>query len=690
MADRLNVTELDFDSIKSNLKTFLKQQSEFSDYDFEGAGLSVLLDILAYNTHYNAYYMNMLANEAFLDSALLRNSVVSHAKRYGYTPRSFTAPVAKINFTVNSLSATPGSLTLPKGYIFLSNLIDNKSYNFITLEDTTVTKTGNNFVFSNISIYEGTLVNYNFTQNDSTNPKQLFVIPDSNVDTSTLKVTVRQSSSNLTSTVYNLNTDVLTVDAESEVYYLQEGQNGKFEIYFGDNILGKKVPDGGIVTLNYLVTSGGASNKANNFIATVPVNSYSNFIVSSVSAASGGSEKETVDQIKFAAPLQFTSQNRAVTKNDYIKLIQQKYPQFEAVNVWGGEENDPPIYGKVFIAAKPRLGFEVTDAQKEFVKEQIIKPISVLTVTPEIVDVDYNYIKLISKVYYDPTKTISNVNNLKTSVQTKIENFCQDNLNTFNSIFKSSLLKTEIDNLDSSIISNELDLFVTKKFKPDLINSNSYILDYGVTLDKGTTLDNLYSNPEFTMLDEEGIQRQCFFEEVPSSFTGVESITVTNPGIEFSSTPTIEIIGDGEGATAFATIVNSKLSKITVTNPGVGYTTAIVRITGGGGRLAAASAVLEGRFGQLRIVYYKPDEVTNENTKVILNYGKNNGVTGTIDYNLGKIYINNFNPLAVANAFGEISVNIRPKTSVISSVRNKMLAFDIEDPTSVVVEMYKI
>lgn len=690
MADRLNVTELDFDSIKSNLKTFLKQQSEFSDYDFEGAGLSVLLDILAYNTHYNAYYMNMLANEAFLDSALLRNSVVSHAKRYGYTPRSFTAPVAKINFTVNSLSATPGSLTLPKGYIFLSNLIDNKSYNFITLEDTTVTKTGNNFVFSNISIYEGTLVNYNFTQNDNTNPKQLFVIPDSNVDTSTLKVTVRQSSSNLTSTVYNLNTDVLTVDAESEVYYLQEGQNGKFEIYFGDNILGKKVPDGGIVTLNYLVTSGGASNKANNFIATVPVNSYSNFIVSSVSAASGGSEKETVDQIKFAAPLQFTSQNRAVTKNDYIKLIQQKYPQFEAVNVWGGEENDPPIYGKVFIAAKPRLGFEVTDAQKEFVKEQIIKPISVLTVTPEIVDVDYNYIKLISKVYYDPTKTISNVNNLKTSVQTKIENFCQDNLNTFNSIFKSSLLKTEIDNLDSSIISNELDLFVTKKFKPDLINSNSYILDYGVTLDKGTTLDNLYSNPEFTMLDEEGIQRQCFFEEVPSSFTGVESITVTNPGIEFSSTPTIEIIGDGEGATAFATIVNSKLSKITVTNPGVGYTTAIVRITGGGGRLAAASAVLEGRFGQLRIVYYKPDEVTNENTKVILNYGKNNGVTGTIDYILGKIYINNFNPLAVANAFGEISVNIRPKTSVISSVRNKMLAFDIEDPTSVVVEMYKI
>jgi len=690
MADRLNVTDLDFDTIKTNLKTFLKQQSEFSDYDFEGAGLSVLLDILAYNTHYNAYYMNMLANESFLDSALLRNSVVSHAKKYGYTPRSTKAPLAKINFTVNSLSSTPGSLTLPKGYIFLSNLIDSKSYNYITLEDTTVSKTGNNFVFNSVSIYEGTLVNYSYTHSQATNPKQIFLIPDENIDTTTLKVTVRQSLANLNSVVYNLNTDALTIDPTSTVYYLQEGQNGKYEIYFGDNILGKKIPDGGVVTLNYLTTNGSASNKANNFIATNTIGGFNNFTVSSVLAAAGGSEKESVDEIKFAAPLQFTSQNRAVTKNDYIKLIQQKYPQFEAVTVWGGEENDPPVYGKVFIAAKPRLGFEITEAQKEFVKEEIIKPISILTVTPEIIDVDYNYLKIISKVYYDPTKTISNLNNLKTSVETQITNFCEDNLNTFNSIFKSSLLKTEIDNLDKSIISNEIDLFLTKKFRPDLTNTNSYILDFGVALDKGTTVDNLYSNPEFTMLDEDGISRQCFFEEVPSSFTGVESITVTNPGINFSTTPTIEIVGDGQGATASATIVNGKLSKIIVTNPGVGYTTATVRITGGGGTLAAASAVLEGRFGQLRIIYYKPDEVTNENTKVILNSGKNNGVMGSIDYVLGKIYINEFNPLAVANAFGEISVNIRPKITVISSIQNKMLAFDVEDPTSVVVEVYKI
>ena len=690
MADRLNVTELDFDTLKTNLKNFLKQQNEFSDYDFEGAGLNVLLDILAYNTHYNAYYLNMLANESFLDSAVLRNSVVSHAKRYGYTPRSSTAPLAKINFTINSLSSTPGSLTLPAGYVFLSNLIDTESYNFITLEDTTVAKTGNNFVFSNLSIYEGKLNSFSFNHIEASNPNQIFVIPDLNIDASTLKVSIQQSSSNLISTVYNLNTDILNVNSDSEIYYLQEGQNGKYEIYFGDNVLGKKLPDGAVVTLRYLVTNGDIANKANNFIASSTIGGFSNFTVSSISAASGGSQRETIDQIKFAAPLQFTSQNRAVTKNDYIKLIQQKYPQFDAVNVWGGEENDPPIYGKVFISAKPKEGFEVTDAQKEYLKEEIIKPISILTVTPEVVDVDYNFLKITAKIYYDPTKTITNTNNLKTSIQNKITTFCNENLNSFNALFKSSLLSAEIDKLDSSIVSNDLTLFVSKRFRPDLINSNSYILDYGFRLEKGTTSDNLYSNPEFTMLDEEGVFRQCFLEEVPSSYTGVESITVINPGINYLSTPTIEIIGDGTGATAIATVVNSKISSITVTNPGVGYTTASVRIVGGEGQFASAEAVLEGRYGQLRIFYYKPDEITNENTKVILNYAKNNGVMGTIDYELGKIYINNFNPTNVSNDFDELSVNIRPKVSVISSNKNKMLAFDSQDPTSIVIELYKI
>ena len=684
MANRLNVTELDFDTIKTNLKNFLRNQSEFTDYDFEGSGLNVLLDVLAYNTHYNAYYLNMIANESFLDSSLLRNSVVSHAKRYGYTPRSASASKAVVNFTVNSGSSTPGSLILPAGYVFLSNLIDNKVYNFVTLNDVSVTKTANNFVFNNLNVYEGSLNFFSFTHSQSSNPKQIFAIPDSNIDTSTLRVSVQQSSSNTETIVYNLATDSINLTGDSEAYFLQEGLNQQYEIYFGDDIIGKKIPDGGIVNVTYLSTSGSIANRASSFVGTSTISGFANFAVTTVANSAGGSERETVDQIKFAAPLQFTSQNRAVTKNDYVKLIQQRYPQFAAVNVWGGEENVPPVYGKVFISAKPKLGFEVTDTEKEFFINEVLKPISVLTVTPEFIDVDYNFVKLISTVFYDPTKTNLSINTLQTKVETAITNFANQNLNQFNSIFRSSKMRTDIDDSDNSIISNELEIFLSKRFRPELTSTNSYVLDFGVELSRGTTLDNFYSSPTFTTLDENLVTRTCFFEEVPSSFTGVESITVVNPGFNYTSTPTVQIVGDGQGAEATALVVNGKINSIKVTKPGVGYTTAIVRIIGGGGSSASAETVLENRFGQIRIAYFKPDEVTNSSTKVILNSADNNGVVGVIDYVLGKITINNFSPLDVLNDFKELSINVRPKSTVIQSAKNKMLAFDSSDPTSIV------
>lgn len=689
MADRLNVASLDFDTIKASLKNFLKQQTEFQDYDFEGAGLNVLLDILAYNTHYNSYYLNMVANESFIDSALLRNSVVSHAKKLGYTPRSISAPKATIQVVVDSGSANTGSLTIPKGFIFLSNQIDNQAYNFVTLEDTTVSKTGNNFVFSTVNIFEGKFVTYNLTHSESNNPKQLFEIPEQNIDTSTLTVSVRPSKANSEVTIYTKAQDVLQVTANSEVYYLQEGQNGNYQIYFGDNILGKKLPDGAYITLNYLTTDGTVSNGANNFVATASISGYSNIVVSSINKASGGAERETVDQIKYAAPLNFLSQNRAVTKNDYIKLIQQKYPAFESVNVWGGEENDPPVYGKVFVSAKPKLGFEVTETEKEYVKEYILKPMSIMTVTPEIVDVDYNYLKIGADVFYDPTKTTQSESDLKSSLKTIIQNFADENLNKFNSYFRYSNLEGQIDNYSRAIVANEVELFVAKKFRPDLINSDTYVLDFGMELKKGTTEDNFYSSPTFNMYDEEGAIRECFFEEIPSSYSGLESVTVTNPGYGYTSTPTVNIVGDGQGATAYATIVNGKLSSITVTNPGIGYTSAAIQITGGGGSLGTASAVLEGRYGQIRIAYYKLDETSSTNTKVIINQNKNGGVAGTIDYVLGKITLTAFNPIGVNNDFKDIMIHMRPNVNIIQSKLNKMLVLDIEDPTSITVKVNK-
>lgn len=687
MADRLQVTELDFDSIKTNLKNFLKQQSEFVDYDFEGSGLSVLLDILAYNTHYNSYYVNMVANESFLDTALLRNSVVSHAKKMGYTPRSTRASKAIINVSVDSGTSNSGSLTLQTGQAFLSNLIDGRSYKFLVTDDVTVTKTGNNYNFLSVPIYEGELVSYNYTHSQSGNPTQSFVIQDANIDTTTLKISVRPSSSNTQITVYNKATEVINVSQTDAVYFLEEGRNGKYQIFFGDDVVGKKLPDGAIVTASYLITNGSIPNSANNFTVASTIGGYSTITINSTSPASGGAIRETVDEIKYAAPLSLTSQNRAVTKNDYIRLIQQKYPAFEAVNVWGGEENDPPIFGKVFISAKPKLGFEVTQTEKDYVVNKIIKPISVMTVTPEIVDVDYNYLKLISKVYYDPAKTATNSASLQTGISNTIKTYCDTELNKFNTYFKSSGLKTAVDKYSGAILSNDLEVFISKKFLPDLINSDSYVIDFGVELQQGTTLDNFYSSPNFTMMDENAISRVCYFEEIPSSYTGLESITVTNPGINYTGTPTIEIVGDGTGAQAYATIVNSKLKSITVTNPGIGYTSVAIRIIGGNGQLATADGVLQGRYGQLRIVYFKADEVSSQNTKVVLNANRNNGVVGIIDYVMGKITITDFNPAAVNDVFGYLSLNIRPKATTIKSEKNKMLVLDADDPTAVVVQL---
>jgi hypothetical protein len=263
-------------------------------------------------------------------------------------------------------------------------------------------------------------------------------------------------------------------------------------------------------------------------------------------------------------------------------------------------------------------------------------------------------------------------------------------LNKFNSLFSSSKLRTDIDNTDNSIQSNELEIFLSKKFRPTLNVSNSYTLDFGMELSRGTTLDNFYSAPTFKILDENLIQRTCFLEEIPSSFTGVESINVITTGSNYTSTPTIQIVGDGTGANASAVIINGKLNSIVVTNPGVGYTTASVRIIGGSGTGATADAVLENRFGQIRIAYFKPDEVTSRSTKVVLNSQTNGGAIGTIDYVLGKVTINNFLPLSIDNDFQELSVNVRPKSTVLQSAKNKMLAFDNEDPTSVVVELKQL
>lgn len=685
MADRLRVTELDFDTIKSNLKTFLNQQTEFTDYDFEGSGLSVLLDILAYNTHYNAYYLNMVANESFMDTALLRDSVVSHAKTLGYVPHSMKSPVAVINFYVQSSNSSSANLTLPAGFSFLSNQIDNKAYNFVVLEDTVVTKANNSYYFENLNIYEGQLVTYNYTQNVTTNPKQIFTLQDSNIDTTTIKVRVSPSSTSTESSVYNLVSDILDITSSSEVFFLQEGRNGKYEIYFGNNSIGKAIADGSIVSVSYLLTNGTSAIKANNFIATVALSdtlgeSLTNFTITPVSAASGGSERESVDDIKFGSAAQFATQNRLITIKDYESYLKKNYPAVDSISVWGGEEETPKAYGKVYIALKPKQDYYISETEKQRIVNEIISPKSVVSVDTVIRDPEYLYLLVANYVEYDKKKTTQNAESIKNSIKNAILLYNENNLNQFGSTFVLSKLQDNIDSVDlNAIRGSETVLRLQKRFEPDLTKSASYTINFNAELHRGT-ITNRMTSTQFDVYDSLGTRRTVLLEEIAQSYTGISTIEVTNGGSGYLVAPTVTITGDGSGATAVATIVNGRVDSIAVTNRGSGYTRALVSISGGSGYGATAIGVLDAKYGTLRTIYYDEfvqRQVVNENA-------------GTIDYASGTITINDIRILSVTAGDGLIRLTIESERGILSSTKNTIITIDETDSTSISTELTEI
>lgn len=685
MADRLRVTELDFDTIKSNLKTFLKQQSTFTDYDFEGSGLSVLLDILAYNTHYNAYYLNMVANEAFLDTALLRDSVVSHAKSLGYVPYSKTAPIATINLLANSATSTTSTLTISAGFSFLSNKIDGKSYNFVVLEDVRVTKANSSFYFENLEIYEGQLITYSFTHNQSTNPKQIFTLPDNNIDTTTIKVGVSPSSSNTSVSTYSKVTDILDISSSSEVYFIQENKNGQFQIYFGNDVVGKKLPDGAIVSATYLLTNGDVANKSNNFIATATLSdslneSLSNFTITPVSAAAGGSEREDVDSIKYGASAQFSTQNRLVTIKDYESYIKKNYPSVDSLSVWGGEEEDPPTYGKVYISLKPKSNYYISETEKQRIIDEIISPKAIVSVGAEIRDPKYLYLLVDNYVEYNKNKTSQTSESIKNSIRNAILLYRDTNLNKFDTTFVLSKLQDSIDGVDlNAITGSETTLRIQKRFEPTLGSSTTYTIEFNAALNRGTTTNKLTSS-EFRIYDNDGISRTALLEEVPESFTGVSEIQVTNAGSGYLESPTVTITGDGTGATATAKIVNGKVESITVLNRGINYTRAIVTLSGGDGYGATAIAILDGKFGYLRTIYYD-----NNAEKQIINEQ-----VGTINYVTGTITINDIRILSVIPTDGLIRLTVESERGIVKSSKNTIITLDENDPSSITIELSAI
>jgi len=680
MADRLNITDLDFDTIKTNLKTFLKQQNEFTDYDFEGSSLSVLLDILAYNTHYNAYYLNMVANESFLDTAVLRDSVISHAKTLSYTPHSVTAPKSIVNITVETNDSTPGTASLNRGYSVAGSLVDSVSFRFNVLETQIVTKSGTQYVFENVELSEGRLTSSTFNYSSTSNPKSIFTIPDTNVDTSSIKVVVTPTSGNTFTEVYTKATDIVDITGTSPVFFLQETRNGKFQIYFGNDSVGKKLSDGSIVEVSYLVTNGSAANGTESFVAEESIGGSSSITVDVVSPASGGGARESVDSIKVSAQSQFATQNRLVTFRDYESYIKKAYPSIDSLSVWGGEDENPPLYGRVLVSLKPKEGFYISEVEKQRIIDEIIAPKSIVAVTTEIREPQYLYLLIKNFVKYDPKKTSLNPDGLRNSIRNAIVAYRNQYLNKFDSTFVLSKLQDNVDAVDSnSILGSECILRLKKKFTPEIAVTKTYEIAFDTELHRGTVTNRLGST-EFDVYDTQSVRRTVRIEEVPDSFTGIDEILVTNGGSGYSTTPLVTITGDGTGATAEAVVVNEKVQSIVITNRGLNYSRAIITITGGSGFGASAIAVLNTRFGDLRTIYFD----NNAERKIV------NSKAGTINYDTGLITLNDLQILSTASSDGDISIDIESENGIISSQKNTIITIDLGDPSSISTDLQTI
>lgn len=679
----IQLTSVDFDALKNSLKTYLQGQSQFQDYNFEGSSLSVLLDLLVYNTQYNAYYLNMVGNEMFLDSSTQRSSAVSHAKLLNYTPRSSIAPTATVNITFNNV--TEASLTLPAYSVFTSSAIDDVNYTFVNPTSYTVNTANNVASFTNVKIKQGVYGAFRFTVDSSANPNYVFEIPDASIDTTTLGVIVQESSSNSTYEIYNIETSFLTLDSTSKVFFLEEALTGNYSIRFGDGILGKKLKDGNIVFVTYVSTEGGLAEGANTFALMQSVGGYSATSVTSVLPATQGSDKESIESIKFQAPKAYSAQGRAVTKEDYITKIQQNNLgiSFDAVSVWGGEQNDPPVYGKVFVSMKPTGGYNLTQIEKQKLISDVIRPISVMTVDPAIVDPDYTYLKLTVNVLYDAKKTTLTAGQIASAVRTAILNYSNTNLNTFNSTFSSPDLLVAINNADQSIITNELSVQLQKKFFPILGSTRNYKFFYGAPIKKNNFLSGISSSPSFRYIsDIYGTVDNVLLEEVASATGGIETISIVNPGFGYQYPPKVTITGDGTGATATAEIdTTGAIKSLTITNAGSNYTSASVSFTPVSsdttGQGAVGAVNLEGRNGTLRGYFFNAQ---SKKTIIIEE-------AGTVEYDKGLITLTDFNPLDVNDPLGQLVLTVEPTTTIVSSSFNRIISIDEFDPTAITVNV---
>ena len=516
MANNLNVTELDFDQIKDNLKNFLKSQSEYNDYDFDGSGLSVLLDVLAYNTHYNAVNAHYSLNEAFLDSAQIRGNVVTRAKLLGYTPRSVLSPRATVNIVIDitgedsNTQAENTSLVLPRGTKLKTN-VGGESFDFVVLNNYTVDNVNNKFTFNNVEIVEGTYKTILYrVDNDIENQK--FQLGDQDGDTSTLRVRVQQNEDSLGYDVYNRFESLLNVDSTTQVYYLQENPSEYFEVFFGDGVIGRKPVNNNIVTLDYVFTNGPDANGASIFTLNDTVGGFAVNSVTTVSEASGGTDKETAESIRFNAPLTFTTQNRAVTAQDYRAIILKNFSNISSISTWGGEDNDPVDFGKVYVSVKPLTASVLTESEKLDIKNNILKGKNIVSITPELVDPEETNLELDVFFKYNPNLTDRTSVDLESLIKDVIADYNFNNLNKFDGVFRHSQLLNLIDRADPAILNSTVRPYMYQEIAAKInVNDNNFTLNFADPFfESGSSTDFVLTSTAFNI---NGIPH--FFGDIP-------------------------------------------------------------------------------------------------------------------------------------------------------------------------------
>ena len=498
------INALGFDEIKANLKDFLRGQDQFKDYDFEGASLNIILDLLAYNTHYQAFYANMAANESFIDSAAIRESVVSLAKHLGYTPRSKKAARLVVDAiltpggveTVFTQTVIQGKQFIDRGTIFRGKDTSGKSVNFVNLDNYKAVRRGGDNIVRDIVLYQGYLKQISFVANTQGGTNAMFTIPDRSVDIDTISLFVQRSQTDSTGSqeLWNRATDINTLNSTSNAFFVQESREGLWEIYFGDGIVGKAVENGNIVTIRYLVTNGSEGNGIgfdetsvkraitcnDSRVSEVRIKTDD---AGDVQVSFGGEDSEDTESIRFYAPRNYQAQDRAVTADDYKAVLGREYAQrADSFFIWGGEENEPPQYGKVFISIKPRVGSRLSTAEKRAIENTILGEKNLVTITPEVVDPDLLYINPSVTVYYDESKTTLNNTGVELRVIELIKTFANSYLGLFQRNFRMSKFSSTIDGSSSAVNSNTTEITLTKRFEPNLGRSAPYTINFDNSL----------------------------------------------------------------------------------------------------------------------------------------------------------------------------------------------------------------